>query len=162
MASNKKLGPAKFNNIMVKGDFAPQEKPWTICFYIKFQATPTKFAEQYFDGDLNKFHNDLVRRFGLHILQENLSRAVIPGWQFHLVTYGYDHSPKEFRFEKPLDFQINVYYIAPSEYEEIVEFLVKAGIDSMSVNPDSVNRVRSVVAKVERELEMEKESEFGF
>lgn len=118
MASNKKLGPAKFNNIMVKGDFAPQEKPWTICFYIKFQATPTKFAEQYFDGDLNKFHNDLVRRFGLHILQENLSRAVIPGWQFHLVTYGYDHSPKEFRFEKPLDFQINVYYIAPSEYEE--------------------------------------------
>ncbi len=69
----------------------------------------------------------------------------------HLIKVAHDHNIK-----------VSICGQAPSEYEEIVEFLVKAGIDSMSVNPDSVNRVRSVVAKVERELEMEKESEFGF
>ncbi len=118
MATHKTLGPAKFNNITVKGDFEFREKPWTICFYIKFTATPTKYSEQYFNGDLNKFHNDLVHKIGLKVLQENLSKAVIPGWQFHLANYGYDHSPKEFRFEKPLDFQVNAYYIAPSEFED--------------------------------------------
>jgi pyruvate,water dikinase len=41
---------------------------------------------------------------------------------------------------------------APSVYPEIVEFLVRQGIDSMSVNPDAVNSVREHVALVEKKL----------
>ncbi|MEW6062965.1 MAG: phosphoenolpyruvate synthase [Nanoarchaeota archaeon] len=41
---------------------------------------------------------------------------------------------------------------APSEYSEIVEFLVKNEIDSISVNPDVVNKTRSMVADVENKL----------
>jgi pyruvate,water dikinase len=38
---------------------------------------------------------------------------------------------------------------APSDYPEFAEFLVKAGIDSMSLNPDSVVEVKKVVAEAE-------------
>jgi pyruvate,water dikinase len=41
---------------------------------------------------------------------------------------------------------------APSEYEEIVEFLVKEGIDSISVSPDVVSKTRRVVASIERNI----------
>ena len=41
---------------------------------------------------------------------------------------------------------------APSEYEEIVEFLVKEGITSISVNPDVVNKTRKLVASIERSI----------
>ncbi len=41
---------------------------------------------------------------------------------------------------------------APSSYDDLVEKLVKIGITSMSVNPDSVGRVRGVVAQVEKSL----------
>jgi pyruvate,water dikinase len=38
---------------------------------------------------------------------------------------------------------------APSDYPEIVEFLVENGIDSISLNPDVIGRMKQVVAKVE-------------
>jgi pyruvate,water dikinase len=38
---------------------------------------------------------------------------------------------------------------APSDYPEIVEFLVENGIDSISLNPDVIGRMKRVVAKVE-------------
>ncbi len=41
---------------------------------------------------------------------------------------------------------------APSEYEDMVRKLVKWGITSVSINPDSVDRVRGVIAQAEREL----------
>ncbi len=41
---------------------------------------------------------------------------------------------------------------APSVYPELVEFLVKQGIDSISVNPDAVNSVRKSVAEIEKKL----------
>ncbi|MEM1705797.1 MAG: phosphoenolpyruvate synthase [Thermosphaera sp.] len=41
---------------------------------------------------------------------------------------------------------------APSVYPEIVEFLVEAGIDSMSVNPDAVISTRRLVASIERKI----------
>jgi len=41
---------------------------------------------------------------------------------------------------------------APSEYEDLVKKLVKWGITSMSINPDSVDRVRGVVAAAEKEI----------
>ena len=40
----------------------------------------------------------------------------------------------------------------PSVYPELVEFLVKAGIDSISVNPDAVVRTRYMVAGIERKV----------
>ncbi len=45
---------------------------------------------------------------------------------------------------------------APSVYPEIVEFLVKIGIDSISVNPDAVIRTRYMVASIERKVMLEK------
>ena len=41
---------------------------------------------------------------------------------------------------------------APSEYPEIVEFLIKEGITSISVNPDVVNKTRKLVASIERNI----------
>ncbi len=44
---------------------------------------------------------------------------------------------------------------APSEYDEIVDFLVRADIDDISVNPDAAVHVREVVASVEKRIELE-------
>ncbi|BCU71199.1 pyruvate, water dikinase [Stygiolobus caldivivus] len=41
---------------------------------------------------------------------------------------------------------------APSVYQEVVEFLVKEGIDSISVNPDAVVSTRRMVASVEQKM----------
>ena len=41
---------------------------------------------------------------------------------------------------------------APSDYPEIAEFLVKEGIDSISLNPDSVIPTWRVVEKLEKKL----------
>lgn len=39
---------------------------------------------------------------------------------------------------------------APSVYDDMVEFLIKSGITSISVNPDSIDRVRNVIYNAER------------
>lgn len=44
---------------------------------------------------------------------------------------------------------------APSYYPEIVEFLVREGVDSISVNPDAVVSTRLLVAGLERKLVLE-------
>ena len=44
---------------------------------------------------------------------------------------------------------------APSYYPEIVEFLVREGIDSISVNPDAVISTRRIVAGIERKILLE-------
>ncbi len=41
---------------------------------------------------------------------------------------------------------------APSDYPEIAEFLVKQGIDSISLNPDSVIKVTLKVLETEKEM----------
>ena len=41
---------------------------------------------------------------------------------------------------------------APSVYPEFAEFLVKNGIDSMSVNPDTVKFTKKMVAQVEQRI----------
>jgi pyruvate,water dikinase len=41
---------------------------------------------------------------------------------------------------------------APSDYPEIVEFLVKEGIDSISLNSDVLGKMKKVVAETERKL----------
>jgi pyruvate,water dikinase len=45
---------------------------------------------------------------------------------------------------------------APSVYPEFCEFLVRSGIDSLSVNPDAIISTRMNVAQVERRVEMER------
>ena len=48
---------------------------------------------------------------------------------------------------------------APSDYPEFAEFLVESGIDSISLNPDSVAEARRRVAAVEAaRTGMEKEA----
>ncbi len=41
---------------------------------------------------------------------------------------------------------------APSDYPEVAEFLVKLGIDSMSLNPDSVLKIIQDIVKVEKKV----------
>ncbi|HXK78076.1 MAG TPA: phosphoenolpyruvate synthase, partial [Oscillospiraceae bacterium] len=41
---------------------------------------------------------------------------------------------------------------APSVYPEFAEFLVRSGIDSLSVNPDRVKFTRKMVAQVEQRI----------
>jgi pyruvate,water dikinase len=41
---------------------------------------------------------------------------------------------------------------APSEYEDLVKKLVRWGITGISINPDSIDRVRGVVAEAEKEI----------
>ncbi len=42
---------------------------------------------------------------------------------------------------------------APSDYADFSAFLVQEGIDSISLNPDSIIRMKHVVAEQEQELE---------
>ena len=44
---------------------------------------------------------------------------------------------------------------APSVYPEFVEFLVRSGINSISVNPDAVVQTKTLVARIERKLLLE-------
>ncbi len=46
---------------------------------------------------------------------------------------------------------------APSDYPEVVDFLVKTGIDSISLNPDSVLDMKKRVAELEDKMEMHEE-----
>jgi len=41
---------------------------------------------------------------------------------------------------------------APSDYPEMAEYLVRLGIDSISLNPDSILRTIQNIIKIEREL----------
>ena len=45
---------------------------------------------------------------------------------------------------------------APSDYEEIAEMLVRAGISSLSVNADVIDRTRQLVFKLEKSLYLKK------
>lgn len=45
---------------------------------------------------------------------------------------------------------------APSNYPELVEFLVEKGIDSISVNPDAVVETRKLVASIEKKILLRK------
>jgi pyruvate, water dikinase len=45
---------------------------------------------------------------------------------------------------------------APSVYEEIVEFLVKHGVTSVSVNPDAIESTRKLIARVEHKYMLDK------
>ncbi len=45
---------------------------------------------------------------------------------------------------------------APSVYPDFAEFLIKSGIDSISVNPDAVKATRKMVAQVEQRLMLDK------
>jgi pyruvate, water dikinase len=48
---------------------------------------------------------------------------------------------------------------APSDYPDFAAFLVLKGIDSISLNPDSVMKITMKVLEMERELEVAEQSE---
>ncbi len=50
---------------------------------------------------------------------------------------------------------------APSVYPDIVEFLVRAGIDYVSVNPDAVIPTRLLIASIEKKVMLEKLNEIA-
>ncbi len=50
---------------------------------------------------------------------------------------------------KKHDRKIGICGQAPSDYPEFAQFLVEQGIDSMSLNPDSVLKTLLMVAEVE-------------
>jgi pyruvate,water dikinase len=54
---------------------------------------------------------------------------------------------------KKADKYIGICGQAPSDYPEITEFLVKHGIDSISLNPDSIYKMHKVVTDLESRLE---------
>ena len=47
---------------------------------------------------------------------------------------------------------------APSDYPEFAQFLVKAGIDSISFNPDALLKGIENINKAEQELKLKKEN----
>lgn len=53
---------------------------------------------------------------------------------------------------KKADKYVGICGQAPSDYPEITEFLVENGIDSISLNPDSVMKMRQVVVELEKKL----------
>jgi len=53
---------------------------------------------------------------------------------------------------KPLGRKVGICGQAPSDFPDFVEFLVKEGIDSISVNPDSMLRVRQKICEVETSI----------
>jgi pyruvate,water dikinase len=53
---------------------------------------------------------------------------------------------------KKADKYIGICGQAPSDFPEITEFLVEKGIDSISLNPDSVLKMRQVVVDLEKRL----------
>jgi len=48
---------------------------------------------------------------------------------------------------------------APSVYPEFTEFLVRCGIDSVSVNPDVVVQTRMLIASIEQKILLERLAE---
>jgi pyruvate,water dikinase len=50
---------------------------------------------------------------------------------------------------------------APSVYPDFTEFLIKSGIDSVSVNPDAVKSTKHLVARAEQRIMLEKATERG-
>jgi pyruvate,water dikinase len=41
---------------------------------------------------------------------------------------------------------------APSTYDDLVKKLVRWGVTSVSINPDSIDRVRGVIAEAEKDI----------
>lgn len=71
------------------------------------------------------------------------------------VTRSIEHAIKT---AKKLKRKIGICGDAPSTYPEFAEFLVKCGIDSISLTPDAVVKTRLVIAKVENKPKKMKKS----
>ena len=119
MAEFKKYGPKKFNNVVVVGELEYKIQPWTMIFKTKFKIHPKPYAKEYFEEDLSKFHIYLANdKIGLRIINKTGNAIIVPGWQFDAAYYAYEHNPKQFRFDRPYDFQIDYYCIAPQHFEK--------------------------------------------
>jgi len=65
-----------------------------------------------------------------------------------VIDVAHSHNPRR---------KIGICGQAPSDFPEFAEFLVECGIDSMSLNPDTVMKTRLLVAETEKKLGVNKE-----
>jgi len=63
-----------------------------------------------------------------------------------------DYDPQEDQKCKKRKKYVGICGEAPSVYEEFTEFLIEQGIESMSLNPDTVIKTTLIVAKKEKRL----------
>ncbi len=60
-----------------------------------------------------------------------------------VIKIAHDHQPKR---------KVGICGQAPSDFPEFAEFLVECGIDSISLNPDSVIKTRLIIAEAEKRI----------
>jgi pyruvate,water dikinase len=60
-----------------------------------------------------------------------------------VITVAHNHHPRR---------KVGICGQAPSDFPEFAEFLVECGIDSISLNPDTVIKTRLIIAETERRL----------
>jgi pyruvate,water dikinase len=60
-----------------------------------------------------------------------------------VITVAHNHHPRR---------KVGICGQAPSDFPEFAEFLVECGIDSISLNPDTVIKTRLKIAETERRL----------
>jgi pyruvate,water dikinase len=60
-----------------------------------------------------------------------------------VIKTAHDHKPKR---------KVGICGQAPSDFPEFAEFLVECGIDSISLNPDTVLKTRLIIAEAEKRI----------
>ena len=109
----------KFKNIVVEVEMEKDATPWTPIFKIKFKFKTTPEAVDHFDDDINKLHLHLAKDvLGIKPLEKAIYGAVPSNWRLYLVVYGYEHNPKQIKFGRQSDFQVDAFIIAPDKFEK--------------------------------------------
>ncbi len=122
---------------------------YVMCEIPSNVVTADKFAE-IFDGfsigsnDLTQLTLGLDRDSELvaHIFDER--DEAVKRLVKQVIDTAHQHNPRR---------KVGICGQAPSDYPEFAEYLVECGIDSMSLNPDTVMRTKLLVAEKEEEME---------
>ena len=113
--------------------------------------------------------DDFARRFdGLSIGSNDLTQLVL-GVDRDSAVVAFDYDERDPGVKKMIELAVEgcrrngihsgLCGQAPSDYPDMAEFLVEIGIDSMSLNPDSVLRTTQTVVEAERRLGPSRRSE---
>ena len=108
---------AKFNNILILGEYEKALSPWTINFLCGFKIKPTEHSE----GEINI--HDLRQLLAKQVLgKQALERAASPlvptGFGFWGMRHAYEHNPAQIEYGRWSDMQIEFFVICPPEYEQ--------------------------------------------
>jgi len=133
-------------------------KVWAMAEVPSIAFSIEKFAK-YFDG-FSMGTNDLTQL----VLGTDRDSAILPKIDkryfderdislrraVYMIIRGAHESPYGYK-------TVSICGQAPSVYREFTAFLIRVGIDSVSVNPDVVVQTKYLVASVERRLQLEKQ-----